>query len=200
MMSENKPKHAHKIEKTPKLIVKNFSNEHTTEHPIASHAIEPASESHPTTSHHTELKHLIEKYNESVHEVMKQHVENFNHQEIERLHTLTHELRFELMHLENTHHDGQEKENDMHFFHHRLEAINKANEKWLHLLEYTNELFEEWLEEEYEELCELGHRIQLLLEKEEREEYATSEQKNISAPHPELTPHHNNNNKNDTER
>lgn len=112
----------------------------------------------------------------------------------EHIHQLIHELRAELIHLDETHHstNTSTSEKQDHFFKHRIEALAHANAHWFHVRHCLDLLFELTLEEEFEELLALQHRMKYLAEEIEREQAELNETLNVSPmqPHPE-PPHPN---------
>ncbi|MCX7125671.1 MAG: hypothetical protein NTU49_08020 [Gammaproteobacteria bacterium] len=142
-----------------------------------------------------ELKELIEKYNESVQELIHQREESNDHKEVKHFHELTHELQSELIHLEELQRRAHESESERnaHFFQHHAEVIHHINEHWHHMQAHLDSLFEEYFLEECEEILELKHRIKHLLEalvrEKEEAEYEHLQHKN-TAPHPTPSGHH----------
>lgn len=182
-MSENKPKHEKKSQEAQALILENL----------------PECAPEEKSEQHTELNELIEKYNESVHELIELHAEEMDDKAIEHFRQINHELRAELIHLEESRHKATEQaaENNTHFFNHHMEVIRHANDHWHEMKEHLEDLFEAFFEEECEELMELHHRIQHLLKEIEREEFESHKKSQHSeAPHP-MPPHSHNGNDHD---
>src|SRR3990167_1526085 len=105
---------------------------------------------------HLEEKNETEQFEKTPHpEYKPTHQKNKD----EHIHQLIHELRAELIHLDEIHHSAttsiSEKQN--HFFKHRIEALAHANVHWFHVRHYLDLLFELTLEEEFEELLTLQH-------------------------------------------
>lgn len=122
-------------------------------------------------------------------ETKEEHLKNTEH-----LHQLLHELRAELIHLEEIHHQIHElgPEKQSHFFKHHAEALAHANQHWFHARHYLELLFEFELEEEFEELLLLQHHMKHLAEEIEREqcELDAALKHTPLQPHPE-PPHSN---------
>ena len=102
-----------------------------------------------------------------------------------------HELRAELIHLEETHHKTSELEPEKgtHFFNHHAEAMQHTHEHKSHMQEDLDELFEALFEEELEEFLELQHRMKHVLNEIAREKYEAFEKAKKAEedlhPHPE---------------
>src|SRR3990167_5889338 len=149
------------------------NDHHAPENPAATHLEnipEPVAEELPeeNTELLNELQELVEKYNETAQELLHQHLEEAD---IEHFNHLIHEIRGELIHLEELNHRANENESEKRaeFFNHHNEVMTHMNAHWFHAQQHFVHIMEESLEEEMEELEALHHRIQHLLAEMKRE-------------------------------